>query len=456
MPLPRAITTGLFLIGALLTSGCSDPEPTYPVALCGAEAYEVLPAEEVGQVVQSEEITMLDLDASGIEGLVSATPLKVLGPARYGTRVFKLRYRTQDRGVSVDATAAVAYPANADLPAELPLLIYTHGTTGFSDPCAPANDIVIQIALGAIAAQGYIVIAPDFLGLTSLGESVPVRHPYLIGEPTAFASWDATRAAVALAASEGLQAVPARRVAIMGASQGGHAAFFVSRYGPHYAPEFQVEAVLPSIPPIDLPELIAFAVDDDSNMHGLMAAMLNAYRHWYGRPTTMEGVLTNVAPDFLADSVDQIMYPTENCDAGDQLSAIHQAGSLYDDAFTADLRSGTPPAPWDCYLEVNSINTTPIPKLIDPPVFVVAGELDELVPLTTVTSGMEELCGDGYGIELVICQDAGHVNGGMWSLGEQVAWLEARMAGEPMDRDRSCVVPAPTCCSGSPAATCTP
>ncbi|MDF1564022.1 MAG: lipase family protein [Deltaproteobacteria bacterium] len=449
------VAAALLLI--LPSTGCRDPEPALPVALCGMESYELLPAEEVGGVVASEEVTLLDLDAAGIDGLLAAGGLAdVLGPSPYGARVFRLRYRTQDRGVVREATTVAAFPANADLPAELPLLIYTHGTTGFSDPCAPSADLGGQLLAAAIAARGYIVAAPDYLGLTGLGETVDLRHPYLIGEPTAIASWDALRATIALGAAEGVEAVPSHQTAIMGASQGGHAAFFTARYGPHYAPEFDIDAVLPSIPPIDMRELMAFGVDDRGGIHGLLAAMLNAYRNWYGAPASMEGVLVNDAPHNLADNIDTLMYPTDACDAGDELGAILQAsGSLYEADFTEGMRGGSVGEPWDCYLEVNSINAAPIPRGDDPPFFVAAGELDELVPLVTVTDGVSELCASGYGIELLVCQDANHVQGGTWSLREQLDWLNARMAGEPMDPARSCEIPAPSCCSGSDPAVCT-
>ena len=48
---------------------------------------------------------------------------------------------------------------------------------------------------GALAARGYVVVAPDSIGLRAFGGTTG-SPPYLVGQPTAIASLDAVRAAL--------------------------------------------------------------------------------------------------------------------------------------------------------------------------------------------------------------------------------------------------------------------
>ncbi len=116
-----------------------------------------------------------------------------------------------------------------------PAALALHGFAGASDPCAPSESSLIgpmQIAL--LAANGFVTIAPDFIGMNGRGGASTAPHAPLLGEQVAIGAWDAMRAGRSLLAGElglRLQGEPRDDLVIWGASQGGHAAFSVGARG---------------------------------------------------------------------------------------------------------------------------------------------------------------------------------------------------------------------------------
>jgi pimeloyl-ACP methyl ester carboxylesterase len=112
-----------------------------------------------------------------------------------------------------------------------PLVVWAHGSNGIAPKCAPtlldlsgpAQDTDYPINLMKLAAYGYTVIAPDYSGF--LYGQPP---GYFNAEDEAHAVLDATRAAANL-----LTAMP-DKVAIVGHSQGGHAALSAQSYAKAY------------------------------------------------------------------------------------------------------------------------------------------------------------------------------------------------------------------------------
>ncbi len=86
--------------------------------------------------------------------------------------------------------------------ARVPVLVMMHGTTGVSDPCAPSRNLDddesdnfgLAMVLSLIASNGYIVVAPDYIGLKASGTPSTEAHPYLVGEVAANGAWNSVRA----------------------------------------------------------------------------------------------------------------------------------------------------------------------------------------------------------------------------------------------------------------------
>jgi len=107
---------------------------------------------------------------------------------------------------------------------------------------------------------------------------------------------------------------------------------------------------------------------------------------------------------------------------------------------------------WECMFVENSIELTSVPRKSSTPVFWVLAENDELVSTPLERRMFEELCAAGYSMNYLECKGAGHSDGPMGSIKEQIAWVGDRLAGVPVADP--CVVSAPVCCSGAKNESC--
>jgi Secretory lipase len=252
-------------------------------ARCGADPYVWLDVPVLGDVLETLPRARYAKPALMLAVLKSIGDgkLKTQRRPQHPAKATVIRYQTQDKGVLVDATALVAQPDEAGT---YPIMLLLHGAVGANDSCAPTRGIV-DAQLGGVANEtmqlasmfasfGYIVVFPDYLGMKSLGAPSKALHPYLVAEPTALASLDAVRAAKKLLRSS---PVTPGELVVVGGSQGGHAAAFVSRYQPHYAPELPIKSSVWDVPPTDLvvhaERALKTLVPSSANISGLSPAL---------------------------------------------------------------------------------------------------------------------------------------------------------------------------------------
>ena len=158
---------------SLLLVGCNDDNNTtttgYPTLVQPVSRFNA--AEIDNQLLLAEKASL------------GAT---LTAPATCGVTVEKISYPTQgSAGEATNATAALMLPNGdaADCQGSRPVLLYAHGTdieksydltqVGNNDNPAAANATLIA---ANYAAQGYIVIAPNYAGYDS---SALDYHPYL-------------------------------------------------------------------------------------------------------------------------------------------------------------------------------------------------------------------------------------------------------------------------------------
>lgn len=434
---------------AAADAGWGPWEPPFDPTVCGVEAHAWLPPARVGRPVTWAPMAVGHMPAAQIEVLLGEAGYDWV-PIEHGVRLYNLRYSTQDHGRVVEATTAVGVPD--DLPAgeAAPVLVWLHGTSGFTDECAPTASMEGIVAPALLAAQGYIAIAPDYIGMNGFGEPSPEGSimPYLVGEPTALSSIDAVRAALH-ALEERRDELPVgdpAQVGLLGGSQGGHAAFFFDRYLPHYAPELSLFGVAAAVPPINLLGLWHWGVTHAGPATTGLAGVLESARWWYGLPGDLHGILTDVAPASLASNLHAAM--AEGCDAGDLFDGM----SGVDDVFAGEFIALSEAQRWDellplsCLLAANSLPGTPVPRGADVPVLATFAEEDNLVVTSVQLPNVELLCGEGYRIETVRCAGDGHSRGGVASLPYVFRWLRERLSDEPWPEAQICVVPEPVDC----------
>lgn len=125
-------------------------------------------------------------------------------PAGTGVELYRVSYPTvvpELNNRPVRATGLVAIPQSPS--PEAPLLSYQHGTVFSKDgvPSFPEKSMETRLMLACFAGQGYVMIAPDYIGK---GGS-PEPDSYVVKESTAQACSDMLAAARALLAEKGVQ-----------------------------------------------------------------------------------------------------------------------------------------------------------------------------------------------------------------------------------------------------------
>jgi pimeloyl-ACP methyl ester carboxylesterase len=156
------------------------------------------------------------------------------------SRTLLVLYRSSGSGgPAVPVSGVVSIPKGRAPKGGWPVVTYAPGTTGIADQCAPSRT-ANRFGFGLLARwlkSGYAVVRTDYEGL-----GTPGVHPYLVGTSEGPGVLDIVRAA--------RQADPriSRTVAIVGGSQGGHAALWAAALAPKYTPELHVKATVAFAP----------------------------------------------------------------------------------------------------------------------------------------------------------------------------------------------------------------
>jgi hypothetical protein len=366
----------------------------------------------------------------------------------YETLLHRFEYVTQDRGSTRTATGFVIVP-EVDEPTEFPVLVWTHGTTGLSDACAPSRSIedsdstnfAAALVLSIVSSFGYIIVAPDYLGQKSLGDPSPALHPYLIGEPTAVATWDAVRAAQQLLAQDG-SAAEAGPIALWGASQGGHAALFAAAYQPLYAPEQDLRTGVYAIPPGNLQAHLAWGTREVRSSTGNAVMFYLGANAWYEPAAGLGDIFVPPLDTQLPVDAAAECSP----DTLDGLTSIEQL-------FTAEVRGASAGdtiagyEPWSCYGAQNSLTTSALGPPSIPGLYVLASS-DTLVDPAIERQAFLDLCGRGYSLSYLECAGAEHEQGFVWSIDDALDFIDARLAG--VAQPDVCALQAASVCSNTP------
>ncbi len=422
-------------------------------ATCGMAQYQWLPSSAVGAVLEDQTIYQWsELQVKAAQSYIYyETGIMYSRAPAHDVELHRIRYQTQDRGALIDATGMVLFPTDAG-PASFPVLLFLHGTCGFADVCAPSRNIEDDgsgnyfnaVLAGLFASWGYVVVMPDYLGMKSLGAPSPELHPYLVGEPTAIASWDAVRAGLKVVEGVTGQVTQGQPVLVWGASQGGHAAAFTVRYAPHYAPEYTIAGSVWSVPPTNLMAHTTLALTTIRKASANTVGFMAAAEQWYGPLTT--GLSPVFKPPFDT-TVQPALLASCSPDVLDGVSALDQ---LFTDGLLSAVASYSFDTlqPWYCMAEQNSLPTTDIPRQNDVPSLMILGELDDLVDPGVERESFAILCGQGERLEMLECTGAGHGEAFFWSIDQAFDFMEARLSGTPLST--LCVAQAAAACQNQP------
>ncbi|MEO8874589.1 MAG: lipase family protein [Polyangiaceae bacterium] len=441
--------------GAVAKS-CSLPAPKLSSdalaqnpAQCGQPAYSWLSGDWLGDVTTVGATTTSPGGASTI--LIAASGVTKTGPL-LDVAVEQIAYATQDRGKRIDATALVAFPTEGAAQTSYDTLLVLHGTAGFTDSCAPSNDPSTAPLLAALASLGYIVVAPDYIGLRGLEGPTGFLHPYLVGEPTAIASLDAVRAAQKLIAARPEAACASGKFVTIGGSQGGHAALWVDRLAPYYAPELELDGVVATVPPADLIGETNRALTQQVPASENAAAFFAASSDWYGTRNTLSNALLppldTEAPDAMAATCDPSGL-FDGLTLAQTFAAPLLAAAQSDGGVTA-----ASDAPFGCLVSENGITTTSVARKTAAAagygILFVLGQSDTLVNPPIERAAFQTLCAQGMPLQYLECAGASHTKTSTWALPEIVDFTRDRLAGKKPDSAIACQVSAAVTCRGTP------
>jgi hypothetical protein len=438
----------------VLPAGCSFPAPglsrdqravtlAAAPAQCGQAAYRWLDDASLGDVTAYGY--QRSFTASALRALIDSQNIRAPREITYNVRLRQFAYLTQDRGELIEATAFIAYPTNLGGEAPRDVLLFLHGTTGFNDACAPSEDLGHQALAALMASFGHVVVVPDFIGLKGFGEESAFPHPYLVGEATAMASLDSVRAIAKLPEHERGDLCLNPRVVTFGGSQGGHAALWVDRLGPYYAPELELLGGVATVPPADLVTQAVRALQSRVSATGNTLAFMTTAGPWYG-VTDLSATLKSPWDTSIPESL------ATNCSPGREIRNVEQLDELFTDPILEAAGAGELLAPWDCITGMNGLTTTDVPRINEQSysygLLFVLGENDELVHTPIEREAFDTLCEQGMPLQYLECAGGRHGPTTALALPEVLDFLDDRLAGRGFDADALCRRSAAVTCRG--------
>lgn len=326
-------------MAVLILAGCgsSDDDETPPGSGTGTEQppargqLVTSPPQKTASVSANELLARAGLAVNG-EALI-----ELAGSPTCGIDVYGLNYHTLGgSGEATTASAALMVPTGTDAACQgpRPIVLYAHGTTtdrafnigNFDD----SNNAEGLAAALMFASQGYIVVAPNYVGYDV---STSTYHPYLNASQQSADMIDALTAARGILPSVAAPAVTDNgKLLITGYSQGGYVALAT-----HRAMQAAGIAVTASAPMSGPYALAAFgdqvfggSVNDSAPV--VLAMLITGYQRSYGN------LYTNTADVFgasYASGIDTL------------LPSISSRGTLYAEGRLPQYEtfSSTPPAP---------------------------------------------------------------------------------------------------------------
>src|SRR5579883_2278199 len=314
------------------------------LAACGGAGKMPQPSAtpQRGQLLSSPPAEIGSYAAADLLGLLGVSTLgKELLQLAYSpactVNVYQLQYETvgaQNEPATASGALMVPSGTGPSCSGARPIVLYAHGTTpdrnyNIANIGASGNDEGLILA-AIFAAQGYIVVAPNYAGYDT---SSLTYHPYLDADQQSKDMIDAltaARSALPLASSPGVS--DDHKLFITGYSQGGYVAMATHRA--MQAAGMAVTASGPMSGPYALAAFGDAVFMGDVNLGAVINFVLIAesYQHAYGN---IYSAPTDVFAPRYASGIESLLPTTM------PVSTLYADGNLPQNA----LFSSTPPAP---------------------------------------------------------------------------------------------------------------
>ncbi|MGW0182213.1 alpha/beta fold hydrolase [Nocardia sp. NPDC003345] len=340
----------------------------------GVSAAEA-PTDHPGTVVSSHVLAETELITSAAKG-------------------YRIIYRTTGQRDEPEVSGGNIYlPGGEAPPGGWPVISWAHSTSGIARGCAPnlrggfADTFDERPEMSAYLAQGYAVLATDYIGLGAPGE-----YQYLAGRAAGHAVLDIVRAGRALDA--GLS----NSYALAGHSIGGQSALYAAHTASRYAPELDLRGTLAFAPTSNYEDLITALSGPDLAVplpEGLQIRVL----------MIMAG-LDQVRPDLrvldhLSDRGRQVLALAEGGAGCLSEASAAVADRSFGELFVEPLSD---PALITAFRDYMAVPTTGYHR----PVVLVQGGVDTVQPMPTTTLLQQQLQHGGVDSRLRFYPSATH------------------------------------------------
>jgi uncharacterized membrane protein HdeD (DUF308 family)/alpha-beta hydrolase superfamily lysophospholipase len=333
-----------------------------------------------------------------------------------GAQMWRILYTTT-RADGVPAVASALVAAPVDRPAgPLPVIAWSHGTTGVDPNCAPSLlptgiESGSPNAIDQVISQGWVMVSTDYSGL---GTEAP--HAYLVGEQAGRSVLDAVRAARQMSELQ-----LSEKTVVWGHSQGGGGALWTGMLASTYAPDTNVIGVAALSPASDLPGLVA-------NLENIDGGAIFASYVIDGYANTYPDVEFT---DYIRPTAQlQVREMAGRCLTSEALVSAIQTFLFDKSIWALDPTTG----PFAARLAEN-IPLGPI----EAPLLIGQGAADVLVLPAAQAAYVERRCNAGYAVDYRTYPGEDHISVVQPDsplIPELIAWTQDRLAGKP---------PTPTC-----------
>ena len=343
--------------------------------------------------------------------LISAEPI-VDTPA--GVQAWRVRYWTTNQyGQPLAVTGIVAAPREAIPPRSRRVIAWTHGAWGVAEKCAPSLSPNFFSATAGIDAvsRGYVVVAPDYIGLAS-----PTMHPFLVGPDTAHAVLDGVRAAREISG-----AAAGNDFAVWGESQGGHAALWTATAARSYAPDLTLVATAAAAPPTDLAANLREGSDKNARAL-LLSFALHSWSTLYG--FSMDGVANRTNQGIIT------RLAQNNCVSLDKKPKLGTILGILTIVRATKNKDIAKIEPFGSFARANSVDAARVPG----PLLIAQSRNDTIVAPSVTRKFAKAVCRRGTGIRW-IDMSGDHGNSARESAQETIGWITSRFDGNPAPND---------------------
>ncbi|MGH3716461.1 MAG: lipase family protein [Micromonosporaceae bacterium] len=341
--------------------------------------------------------------ASAPGDIVSAR--RINAPGFGYARVWQIRYLSTDtHGNSITVSGTVAVPYSSYNGAR-PIVGYAPGTHGMGDQCAPsahleAGDDQEGGLIHQYGWKGYAVAVTDYEGLGTPGD-----HRYMVARSAGHALLDIVRAAQRITDAGLSRNAP---VALVGYSQGGHAASWGAQLAGSYASELNVKGVAAGGTPANLRQVADY----------------NA-----GRPNFGLVLAAGVGMDAAYPELNLESYLNDAGRAGIEQLRNSCDFSPYANKTINDYTTSNPLATpqWQSTLDAQNVGGI-APKM---PVLLYHSTGDEIIPYSGARTLRTSWCGKGVKLSFWTFYFLEHAATAAWASPDVTSWVGDRLAGKP-------------------------